>query len=130
MSYVFHESRVVVIETSRRVVRAVLGLGELLHIPSVVRHFISPLEYFPAHYEILHASFIMVYHNPLSRSCQRASGCADPSSPLQLAALLYPTPNKYNPTHPVRFAYRTIWSEVLSMRRSLLGRTLLYTGHS
>jgi hypothetical protein len=33
----FHESRVVLIETSRRVVRAGLGLGELLHVPSVVR---------------------------------------------------------------------------------------------
>lgn len=33
----FHESRVVIIETGRRVVRAGLGLGELLHVPSVVR---------------------------------------------------------------------------------------------
>ncbi|KAG8836095.1 hypothetical protein FRC17_010028 [Serendipita sp. 399] len=31
----FHESRVVLIETGRRVVRAGLGLGELLHVPSV-----------------------------------------------------------------------------------------------
>jgi actin-related protein 9 len=45
MSYVFHESRVVVIETSRRVVRAVLGLGELLHLPSVVCRLSSPLEF-------------------------------------------------------------------------------------
>lgn len=32
----FHESRVVLIETGRRVVRAGLGLGELLHVPSLV----------------------------------------------------------------------------------------------
>ncbi|KIM32823.1 hypothetical protein M408DRAFT_326551 [Serendipita vermifera MAFF 305830] len=31
----FHESRVVIIETGRRVVRACLGLGEFLHVPSV-----------------------------------------------------------------------------------------------
>lgn len=64
MSYVFHESRVVVIETSRRVVRAVLGLGELLHIPSVVCRLSSPLEYFTARHEIPHAPLTMAYHNP------------------------------------------------------------------
>ncbi len=36
MAMAFHESRVVIIETGRRVVRAGLGLGELLHVPSVV----------------------------------------------------------------------------------------------
>lgn len=36
MTMAFHESRVVIIETGRRVVRAGLGLGELLHVPSVV----------------------------------------------------------------------------------------------
>ena len=64
MSYVFHESRVVVIETSRRVVRAVLGLGELLHVPSVVCRPSSPLEPLTAHCRIPHVSFTMLYHNP------------------------------------------------------------------
>lgn len=64
MSYVFHESRVVVIETSRRVVRAVLGLGELLHVPSVVCRPYSPLESLTARYAILDISLTMAYHNP------------------------------------------------------------------
>ena len=64
MSYVFHESRIVVIETSRRVVRAALGLGELLHVPSVVSHPSSPLESFAVRYGITHASFTVAYRNP------------------------------------------------------------------
>src|SRR5258708_20646367 len=115
MSYVFHESRVVVIETSRRVVRAVLGLGELLRIPSVVCHFTSPLEQFAARHGIPHAPFSMAYHNPLSRNCQLVLGCDDPSSHLRTAAPLHPTLNKYNLTHPRPPPHPIIFSEALSI---------------
>ena len=64
MSYAFHESRVVVIETSRRVVRAVLGLGELLHIPSVVCGPFSLLEFVTARHGTLPGPFTMAYHDP------------------------------------------------------------------
>jgi len=79
MSYVFHESRVVVIETSRRVVRAVLGLGELLHTPSVVCRPSFPLKSSTTRHGIFYAHFTMAYHNPRSRKSWRVLGCADPS---------------------------------------------------